>query len=67
MKKTLIIFVAVLFILTLSAFSCDKKSEEENVIGGETDEHGCLIGAGYSWCESKQKCIREWEEDCPTN
>ena len=34
-------------------------------IGGETDEHGCLIGAGYQWCESKQKCIRIWEEDCP--
>ncbi len=41
--------------------------EEENEtkqIGGEKDEFGCLIGAGYSWCEEKQKCIREWEEEC---
>lgn len=33
-------------------------------IGGQKDEHGCLIGAGYSWCEAKNKCLRVWEEDC---
>ena len=35
-----------------------------NLIGGETDEGGCLIGAGYSWCPAKQKCLRVWEEAC---
>lgn len=33
-------------------------------IGGQTDEHGCLIPGGYSWCEVKQKCLRTWEEAC---
>lgn len=33
-------------------------------IGGDVDDHGCLIGGGYSWCESKQKCLRTWEETC---
>jgi hypothetical protein len=33
-------------------------------IGGDRDEHGCLPAAGYSWCELKQKCLREWEEPC---
>lgn len=33
-------------------------------IGGDKDAGGCLIGAGYSWCESKNKCIRPWEENC---
>jgi hypothetical protein len=28
------------------------------------DEHGCYGGAGYRWCEAKQKCHRLWEEDC---
>lgn len=45
-----------------------EKSPQENgseLIGGQKDEHGCLIAAGYSWCESKQKCLRVWEEDCP--
>lgn len=42
---------------------------EENTgqepIGGQKDDHGCIIGAGYSWCEQKNKCLRIWEESCP--
>lgn len=37
----------------------------EELLGGDKDEHGCIGSAGYTWCESKQKCIRPWEEDCP--
>lgn len=37
----------------------------EKPIGGDRDEHGCLGTVGYTWCESKQKCLRIWEEDCP--
>ncbi|OGJ84823.1 hypothetical protein A2529_00680 [Candidatus Peribacteria bacterium RIFOXYD2_FULL_58_15] len=33
-------------------------------IGGQTDAHGCYISAGYSWCATKQECIRSWEEKC---
>lgn len=36
------------------------------LIGGQTDAHGCLIAAGYSWCDAKQKCLRPWEEACNT-
>ena len=36
----------------------------EELIGGDRDKHGCLIAAGYSWCEEKQKCLRVWEEGC---
>jgi hypothetical protein len=36
------------------------------LIGGDTDTHGCLTGAGYTWCEGKGKCVRVWEEACPT-
>ena len=38
--------------------------EENKAIGGDKDEHGCLISAGYSWCGEKQKCLRTWEESC---
>lgn len=40
-------------------------NDNPELIGGQKDEHGCLIGAGYSWCEPKQKCLRAWEEGCP--
>lgn len=36
----------------------------ENLLGGDEDEHGCNLSAGYSWCEAKQKCLRPWEEEC---
>lgn len=43
-----------------------QETENTNqLIGGDTDEYGCLIAAGYSWCESKEKCLRVWEEECP--
>jgi len=39
-------------------------NNEPQTIGGDKDSHGCLIGAGYSWCDAKQKCLRAWEEPC---
>jgi hypothetical protein len=33
-------------------------------IGGDKDANGCLVAAGYSWCQLKQKCLRIWEETC---
>jgi hypothetical protein len=41
-------------------------TEELPPIGGETDEYGCLIAAGYTWNQTKQKCVREWEEKLKT-
>lgn len=34
------------------------------IIGGAKDSHGCLVAAGYSWCQTKNKCLRTWEEKC---
>ncbi|VVB75101.1 Uncharacterised protein [uncultured archaeon] len=34
------------------------------IVGGDKDTHGCIPSAGYSWCETKQKCLRVWEENC---
>jgi hypothetical protein len=34
------------------------------VVGGDRDEHGCIGSAGYSWCSTKNKCLRTWEESC---
>ena len=36
-------------------------------VGGQRDNNDCLIGAGYSWCESSQSCTRQWETPCPSN
>jgi len=34
-------------------------------IGGVSN-NGCYGSAGYTWCDSLQKCIRPWESSCPT-
>lgn len=33
-------------------------------IEGERDIHGCLLSAGYSWCASKNRCVKTGEEEC---
>lgn len=40
------------------------ETEQPIRLGGDSDEHGCIGSAGYSWCEAKQKCLRIWEEIC---
>jgi hypothetical protein len=39
-------------------------STDEAIIGGDRDSHGCLAGAGYAYCPSMEKCVRDFEEDC---
>ena len=30
----------------------------------QTDEHGCLVSAGYTWCDSQQKCLNTKKDLC---
>jgi hypothetical protein len=73
MKKMplVIIFLSLLALTgcTLSTSRSAIKPEEKTdnqqpLLGGDRDEHGCIGSAGYSWCEAKQKCLRIWEEKC---
>ncbi|MFA6907264.1 MAG: hypothetical protein WC263_00375 [Candidatus Micrarchaeia archaeon] len=34
------------------------------LVGNDSDAHGCIGSAGYIWCEEKQRCLRAWEENC---
>tara|TARA_B100001094_G_scaffold135535_1_gene131249 strand:+ start:695 stop:2326 length:1632 start_codon:yes stop_codon:yes gene_type:complete len=36
-------------------------------VGGERDDNNCLTGAGFSWCEKTQSCIRRWITPCEDN
>ncbi len=70
MQKKTVILIAAGFVFAVaggwyfySYFTTGNNSEPQ-IIGGDKDKGGCLIGAGYSWCESKKKCLRVWEEVC---
>jgi hypothetical protein len=66
MKYLLAVFIVVLL------FGCtqqqpvvdDNSGGQDIIVGNDTDAHGCIGSAGYSWCEAKQKCLRVWEEPC---
>ena len=68
-----IIFVIVLCIFLFLAFYYLKPFKHNTAtstttiilaIGGDKDSHGCLVGAGYSWCPSAKECQRLWEGTC---
>lgn len=75
-NKFLFFSLATLFLIVLILFfsqniwSKNPRTEDspsiknDLIIGGETDGQGCLIAAGYSWCEPQKKCLRVWEEPC---
>jgi len=46
-------------LLLASITGCSSTVPE--IIGGDSDEHGCLPAAGYLWCERTQTCERSWE------
>lgn len=58
MKKIIFTFSILVFALLLAGCG------HEQIIGGDKDEHGCLLAAGYSYCPSTAKCQRMWEEYC---
>ena len=51
-----VIISTIFLILILSA--C-----QQNPIGGDRDQNGCLTGAGYSYDKSVGACTRNWEID----
>lgn len=63
-NKTLLWVILVLFVILIGivVYLALLNSSEKKIIGGDKDEHGCLIAAGYSWNETKEECVREWEE-----
>jgi len=48
-----------IFTLFLSNFV-----SSQPMMGSQHDEHNCVSDGGYSWCESTQECIRQWETPC---
>ncbi|MEK7498549.1 MAG: hypothetical protein AAB611_01665 [Patescibacteria group bacterium] len=59
-----IVLAGVLALLYLSPSRQNTRNNTQQEIVGAPDEYGCIPGAGYSWCETKKKCLRPWEEAC---
>lgn len=60
------ILAVVVVLLVIGGAYMWYTNQGEEIIGGQTDVQGCLVGAGYSWCEARQQCERGWERYCTT-
>ena len=38
------------------------ENTQDQMVGNDRDEHGCIGSAGYTWNEEKGECIRPWEK-----
>ena len=59
-KKTKIALIATTIII-LGIILILMFQDNNQMIGGKKDKHGCLISAGYSYDKETNTCIREWE------
>lgn len=71
MKWLLWFFVALVVILTAFILITnntyqEKQADGPQLVGGDTDEYGCLGSAGYAWCDAREACERPWERYCTT-
>jgi septal ring factor EnvC (AmiA/AmiB activator) len=60
MNKTAYLLVIILTMVFLAIALLNA----ENLVGNDSDSHGCKASAGYTWCEQLQKCIRPWQTKC---
>jgi hypothetical protein len=61
---TIFLLSACVQISSLNTQTNSQESASQQLIGGQKDDHGCLLGAGYRWCGALNKCVRAWEEFC---
>ena len=64
MNKKLIITTLIIILIGIGTAFYLNNSYKPTPLGGDRDEHNCIGSAGYSWCEAKQICLRQWEEYC---
>lgn len=69
MKKAVVLLGIVLSMLSCNSPKKEevkenlkqKTEEQEELVGADRDEHGCITSAGFSWSELQQTCVQLWE------
>ncbi len=62
-----IMTITIIALLLVGACATERTTTDSTtppIVGGDRDAHGCIPSAGYTWCDTKQKCLRQWEEPC---
>ncbi len=59
-------FIQTCALFALGSLSLDLGDAQMTMIGGNHDDHGCLLDGGYNWCEDTNSCVRLWDTPCPS-
>lgn len=62
-KINLILIILIILIIIITGLIIYYIINQNSILGGDRDSHGCIGSAGYSWNDSVGACIREWEFD----
>ena len=57
----------MMYKILTSMFLFQNALSQMGPVGGSLDANGCMIGAGYNWCQATKSCLRQWLEPCPDN
>ena len=50
--------------ILMSSFAFTIANVMPQLQGSQHDAHNCVLDGGYQWCESLNKCVRQWETNC---
>ena len=64
MNALALILTVLAVIVVQAAPTQHVMKDKPGAIGGQRDKHGCLVAAGYTWCQPLKQCIRPWETEC---
>lgn len=74
MKKLIILSAGIFALVACNSPKSQPSNSDENqpkveeqAIGGDKDDHGCLASAGETWSELKQSCIRVFSDGLRLN
>lgn len=65
MKSYIFLFSTIILGACSTPISTDPSTMKS--IGGDKDNHGCLVGAGQSWSKVRQNCIQIFKEGIRLN
>lgn len=61
MNKKLYIIIIAIIIISGGVYFLKSRAYPPVVVGGDRDNNGCLLPAGYAWNEEVGACIRGFE------
>ena len=64
MRFPALLSVTLAFAVLVLSSGCAQDDRHVVIVGNDSDSHGCIGSAGYSWCAELGKCIRPWETNC---